>query len=357
MFLCQHNKKTVPEDHMLNASKRLANTNCLSNLTQLPKKIFKSSLSSNMASEKESFETLLNRCKKLVPSLSNDKHKGQSGRIGVFGGSKDYTGAPYFASMSALRTGADLVYVFCAEAATQPIKSYSPELMVVPYLDVEMPVEEVQMWIKRLHVAVIGPGLGRNAKILQKIGETIGHLKTVRIPLVIDADGLFFISQNPKILKDYEGPVYLTPNINEYKLLTSGVLHSSDVVVDDATLTQLSKQIGNNVTIVLKAREDRIVQGDRVLVYPVEGSPRRCGGQGDVLSGCLAAFSGWAENCKEDRVEAQMFAAFAASTLVKTCSKITFKEKGRGMIVSDMLAKLHIAFDAVYEDHKDGTLK
>lgn len=350
-------QETAADNHMLNGSKRLSSTNCLSEFTRLPKKLFKSSLSSNMASEKETFETLLNKCKKLVPSLSNDKHKGQAGRIGVFGGSKDYTGAPFFASMSALRTGADLVYVFCAEAAAQPIKSYSPELMVVPYLDVDMPTEEIHTWIKRLHVAVIGPGLGRNVRILQKIGQTIGLLKDVKIPLIIDADGLFFISQNPKILKDYEGPVYLTPNINEYKLLVTGVLRPSVVTVDDGTLKNLSKQIGNNVTVILKANEDRIVNGDKVLVYPVEGSPRRCGGQGDMLSGCLAAFSGWAQNCKEDHVEAQMFAAFAASTLVKTCSKITFKEKGRGMVVTDMLAKLHIAFDAIYEDHKEGTLQ
>ena len=32
--------------------------------------------------------------------------------------------------MAALRTGADLAFVFCAEEASIPIKSYSPELMV-----------------------------------------------------------------------------------------------------------------------------------------------------------------------------------------------------------------------------------
>lgn len=48
----------------------------------------------------------------------------------MFGGSEDYTGAPYFASMSALRTGADLAYVFTAEEAAPAIKAYSPELMV-----------------------------------------------------------------------------------------------------------------------------------------------------------------------------------------------------------------------------------
>lgn len=54
----------------------------------------------------------------------------QLGRIGIFGGSKDYTGAPFFSSMSALRTGADLAYVMTAEEAAPALKAYSPELMV-----------------------------------------------------------------------------------------------------------------------------------------------------------------------------------------------------------------------------------
>ena len=48
------------------------------------------------------------------------------------GGSVDYTGAPYYAGMSALRVGAELVSVFTAFEASIPIKSYSPELMVSP---------------------------------------------------------------------------------------------------------------------------------------------------------------------------------------------------------------------------------
>ena len=64
--------------------------------------------------------------------LSFDSHKGSSGRVGVLGGSAQYTGAPYYAAMATLKAGADLAYVFCAQEAALPIKSYSPELMVAP---------------------------------------------------------------------------------------------------------------------------------------------------------------------------------------------------------------------------------
>ena len=37
-----------------------------------------------------------------------------------------YIIAPYFAAASALRTGADLVHVFCSPMASPVIKGYSP---------------------------------------------------------------------------------------------------------------------------------------------------------------------------------------------------------------------------------------
>lgn len=47
----------------------------------------------------------------IAPPLDFKAHKGQSGRIGILGGSKDYTGAPFYAAMASLRVGADLAYV------------------------------------------------------------------------------------------------------------------------------------------------------------------------------------------------------------------------------------------------------
>ncbi|CAE7881440.1 unnamed protein product, partial [Symbiodinium necroappetens] len=66
----------------------------------------------------------------IAPHLDGHSYKGQSGRIGVLGGSPDFAGAPYYAGMAALRVGAELLYMCTEESATGPIKGYSPELMV-----------------------------------------------------------------------------------------------------------------------------------------------------------------------------------------------------------------------------------
>lgn len=50
---------------------------------------------------------------KIVPPLTRDLYKGQMGKIGILGGSKLYTGAPFYAGLSALKFGADLSYLLC----------------------------------------------------------------------------------------------------------------------------------------------------------------------------------------------------------------------------------------------------
>ncbi len=77
-------------------------------------------------------EAILAHAARLVPALGT--RKGLSGRVAVIGGSEEYTGAPFLAGMSALRTGADLVHVVCPPSAAVAIKSYSPDLIVHPWL-------------------------------------------------------------------------------------------------------------------------------------------------------------------------------------------------------------------------------
>jgi ATP-dependent NAD(P)H-hydrate dehydratase len=64
--------------------------------------------------------------------MSGTNHKGQHGKVSVIGGNVEFTGAPYYASYSAMLVGADYGNVFCTAGAAAPIKSYSPELIVHP---------------------------------------------------------------------------------------------------------------------------------------------------------------------------------------------------------------------------------
>ena len=50
----------------------------------------------------ESPSPLLATLRLLVPALTAERYKGQAGKIAVVGGCADYTGAPYYAAISAL---------------------------------------------------------------------------------------------------------------------------------------------------------------------------------------------------------------------------------------------------------------
>lgn len=61
-----------------------------------------------------------------MPNLTNKAFKGDNGRIAVIGGSYEFTGAPFYSAISALKSGADLGHIFCAQSSSISIKSYSP---------------------------------------------------------------------------------------------------------------------------------------------------------------------------------------------------------------------------------------
>lgn len=137
---------------------------------------------------------ITNILKSFVPQLHSQLYKGQMGRIGVIGGSIDYTGAPYYAGQSSLYFGGDLATIFTAKEALIPIKSYSPELMVTPLYSTEeidhlednliqsTISEKLNLYLPRLHSIVIGPGLGRHSKLLPNLSFSIQNITQLNIP-------------------------------------------------------------------------------------------------------------------------------------------------------------------------------
>lgn len=290
---------------------------------------------------KMSNDLYLNRARQCIPLLSNDLHKGQSGRVGVVGGSFEYTGAPYFAAMSALKVGADIVHVFCCRDAAIPIKSYSPELMVHPVLDDSNdPIKLIEPWLERLHVLVIGPGLGRDPNVFSTIRQLINVCRNLKKPLVLDADALFLVSQDISVISNYPAAI-LTPNVVEF----SRIFGENDY-------TKTFDEVGPSVTILEKGFVDTIYSGVNKMSDAVNvqgGNGRRCGGQGDILSGCTAVFFAWA--IKANDPEPGKTACVGASHFLKKLNVATFAVKGRSMTASDMIENIHTVFDLHFE-HK-----
>lgn len=364
--------------------------------------------------------------KSIIPQLSYDVHKGFMGRIAIIGGSPEYTGAPYYAGMSALKFGADLCYVFCAKQALLPIKSYSPELMVTGFYDADdigrsdiddvhanlsISVDLVTRYFSRLHVIVIGPGLGRNAYVMNIVSQIIREAVRQSKPMVIDADGLWLLSQNLSLLRGCKASsCILTPNKPEFDNLISAALAelaagdvSDDVDImhacmiadlkstDEARkMRALSRHLGGGIAILKKGRDDVFYGGDEGdgSVYLIEalGSMRRCGGQGDILSGVLAVSLHWAlmrgddigvqqhstlldaskgmitcphpgetscSNSHEPTPAPLFRAAALASVATKRASFLAFQSKTRSMTSPDVIERIGESLISLEEEAGD----
>merc|ERR1712048_1116767 len=169
-------------------------------------------------------------------------------------------------------------------------------------------VEKMVNLFPRLHALAVGPGLGRNERVFEAVAKVIEAAREKNLPMIIDADGLVLVQQRPDLVKGYKAAV-LTPNANEYRLISKAVLGT-----DSAELAALCAALDGPI-VVQKGRIDRICGPG--LQTPLEcdfaGAPRRPGGLGDFLAGSLSVFVGWAIAREAD----PLHACVAACTLVR----------------------------------------
>eukprot|EP00754_Rhynchopus_humris_P006312 Rhum_TRINITY_DN13067_c0_g2::Rhum_TRINITY_DN13067_c0_g2_i1::g.56667::m.56667/K17757/CARKD; ATP-dependent NAD(P)H-hydrate dehydratase len=231
----------------------------------------------------------------IAPPLDGTRHKGQGGRLGVLGGSGVYTGAPYFAGMSALKVGAELVYMLVPAEAAPLIKGYSPELMVTPLYslpELAAATSSAQLRadvggrmahiLPRLHALVVGPGLGTDAGVAAVVDAAFDGLASGGrcIPVVVDADGLRALASDASLQRKaaaYSPPgdprLVLTPNVRELRLFFRGEEGGEG---DEVLAKKLAQRM--RAVVVLKGREDIVTDGESVLRCGVPGCPRRVGG-------------------------------------------------------------------------------
>ncbi|KAI9681147.1 MAG: hypothetical protein M1817_002429 [Caeruleum heppii] len=310
-----------------------------------------------MAMSQNTKEMLL-RARKMVPPMLEKFHKGQLGRVAVIGGSEDYTGAPYFSAMASARLGADM--------PTQVIKTYSPNLMVHPLMRQSHHATSAETadsvsvgviaMLSRVHVIVIGPGLGRDPLMQDTCAKVIEAAKSQSIPFVLDADGLHLAQTRPELVQGYPLCI-LTPNVVEFgRLAKSKGIDVASETDPTQVCAKLSKAFGG-VTIIQKGARDYISDGAHTLVSDLEGGLKRSGGQGDTLTGSLATFLAW-RKAYLDKIwdhdsslptsSLLTLAAFAGSSLTRECSRLAFAKKGRALQASDLTEEVAVAFTNLF---------
>ncbi|CAG8542216.1 101_t:CDS:2 [Funneliformis caledonium] len=318
----------------------------------------------------------IDKIRQIIPPLLPEFHKGQAGRICVVGGSEEYTGAPYFSSFSALKLVSKAIMV---KPLIDTTKSNSNSFLDLfhdraptwlswsanrqqPWQlrdtgkTLEEVINNVAGLFPRTHVVVVGPGLSRDKMMLECAKGIITKVKEKNLPLVIDADGLFLIQNHPEIIKDYHKAI-LTPNVVEFKRLCDRMNVNPEGDNTDNMIKSLGQAFGG-VTIVQKGQNDFISDGNEVFKVDEKGGLKRCGGQGDILTGMIATFLAWG-SAYHDKLwqhdnsispnEIPMLASYAACTLMRECSRTAFEKFGRAVQTSDMINEIGPSFQKLYE--------
>mmetsp|Transcript_19955 Transcript_19955/g.34404 ORF Transcript_19955/g.34404 Transcript_19955/m.34404 type:complete len:342 (+) Transcript_19955:71-1096(+) len=322
-------------------------------------------------------DELKSEVKRCVPPLSADSWKGQAGKVGVLGGCTTYTGPPYFTAMAALKVGADLAHIFTTKAAAPIIKSYSPEIIVHPYLSetsdflpgqlteercsslVREAVAEVEAWFTRLDCLVVGPGLGRDPLLLDVARACIVRARLAGLPLVLDGDGLFLVAREPDLVIGYSACV-LTPNLSEFRRLATTLGVSLHGPQNDRVkkLGEVTMQLAGPV-VLSKGPVDAIHDSRKTVLCTATAGLRRCGGLGDILAGSVATFISWVlaflERTKAAgdagvlEMNPMILAAFGGCLTTRTTTAMAFTQKRRAMLASDVLELLGPTVDALFD--------
>lgn len=146
--------------------------------------------------------------------------------------------------------------------------------------------------LPRLHVLVVGPGLGRDPLMHATVARVIRAARNRGTPVVLDADALILVQKEPGLVRGYGGAV-LTPNVVEFSKLCEALkVDVGEDASETARVEALAKAL-EGVTVVQKGAKDYISNGETTLTVDLQGGRKRSGGQGDTLTGSIATFLGW----------------------------------------------------------------
>jgi hydroxyethylthiazole kinase-like uncharacterized protein yjeF len=218
-----------------------------------------------------------------------DGHKGLYGHVLVVAGSPGKTGAASLTSLSAARSGAGLVTLAVAESLNPILETTTTEVMTEP-LPEEAPgllgpsaLDRILSLAEGKSVLALGPGLGTVEGTRRLVVQLLGQCD---IPVVIDADGLNCLADDPTVLKSVRQEVVITPHPGEMSRLSG--LKTAEIAEDRLTVTgDFAAKYG--VVCVLKGYRTVIAAPQGGLFLNTTGGPYMAsGGMGDVLTGMIA---------------------------------------------------------------------
>ncbi len=260
-------------------------------------------------------------------------HKGTFGHALMVAGSYGKMGAAILATKAVLCSGAGLV------SAHLPACGY--EIMQTAFPEAMTQIDDNERIITKIalsgnHKAVgIGPGIGTAYATIKAL-EAL--LQQTTIPLVLDADALNILAQQPDLLANIPAGSILTPHPKEFERLFGS---SKDDFERNQLQRTKAKEWG--IYLILKGAYTAVATPQGDCFFNTTGNPGMgTAGMGDVLTGILVGLLAQGYTPLEASLLGVYLHGLAGDLAVKVNSQ-------ESLIASDVLAYLGKAFQCLQD--------
>ncbi len=223
-----------------------------------------------------------------APPRPQQAHKGTFGTVIVVGGCSTMMGAPAICATGALRSGVGLVKIAAHPSVLPAAIGIQPSATAIVLgdnltdnlwsLDQADPHQQA--------VLAVGPGIGQSEPAQQLVTQLLQGTRTV----VLDADGLNLLAQNPRPRLTANPHLVMTPHPGEFARLAKprGIAHNP---TDPDARAQAAAALATtqHATVVLKGHHTVVCDGQHGYTNTTGNPALATAGCGDVLTGLIAA--------------------------------------------------------------------
>lgn len=264
----------------------------------------------------------LDYCKSLLKKRKSDAHKGSFGHALLIAGNTGMMGSAVIASHACLRSGTGLLSVNLPAEERFILQTAVPEAMAVFR-------ENSDTMLERFSAIGIGPGLGLKKDAQNLLSEV---LEQTHIPVLLDADAINILAEQPKLLHKLSPLTILTPHPKEFDRLF-GIHENKEARIEKA----IQKAIEHNLVIVLKGHETLVTSAGISFLNTTGNAGLAKAGSGDALTGIITGLL------------AQKYEPFAAAKLGVflhgLAADITLDQQSvESMLITDVIGNLGKAF-------------
>ena len=243
-------------------------------------------------------------------------------------------------TLATLRSGVDLVYTAVPKSVVTPLRSFSPNVIALPFSNDRFTIASAKQLLKILPKKpdVVAMGMGMIIEKPESLVYMVKELKSMGTKLLLDASALI-----PEILESISGSnTIVTPHFGEYKRLFQKEENYGEIV--DTTTTTLQEQTSNayklakkyGITIILKGYNDIICncsqQQKTIAVIKRTTPAMTVGGCGDVLSGVVAGLL--------TKMQDVFSASIAGVYLSGIAGDLAYQRVGLHMVATDLIEEL-----------------